>query len=324
MGKLDRNELTNHILVWFFVLILAFGGCFYLINDAVYISNLRSQASGIADMVTHVGHWAGKFKGGVWVKSGVREHFNPQDYLEKKTYVTELTQENKKRVIIEHYHLKNPSLVQRELSDITLGSSSKVKFRITSDNFLNPRNAPNGFEQQAIKLIKEKFHKSEYYTKSNNQFFYAREIVADRSCLNCHGDPKKAPEKLQELYPGESGYNYEQGRLAGIVSITLPYESGLLNVIKNTNIYSLLAIGLFFILIICFIAYIFIFIITPIKQLTFQASKAIQYSYQDREADTNFFAKDYKSSIEINELNKQLRSLYSIIQELKKLIKMHD
>ncbi|MCX4029917.1 DUF3365 domain-containing protein [Endozoicomonas sp. SM1973] len=324
MSKLGNNHLANHIIAWFFLLTLSFLGCYYLISHAVYISSLRTQASSIADMVTHVGHWAGQFKGGIWVKSGVREHFNPQDYLDKKTYVVDQLKDDKKRTIIDHYHLKNPSLIQRELSDITLQNNANVIFRITSDNFLNPHNAPNGFEQTAIALIKEEFHRREYYKKTDSRFLYAREITAEKSCLSCHGDPKNAPKKLQELYPGDSGFNYEQGRLAGIVSVSLPYNSGLLILLKSVNVYSLIAIGLFFILLICFILYILIFVVSPIKKITSEASKAIQSIHQDREENMTLFHTEYKSSTEIRNLNKQFKTLYSLIKDLKKFMKMHD
>ena len=48
-----------------------------------------------------------------------------------------------------------PALVQRELSDITIASSAKAKFRMTSDRYMNPNNAPSEFDKLAMNAIRE-------------------------------------------------------------------------------------------------------------------------------------------------------------------------
>ena len=52
----------------------------------------------------------------------------------------------------EQYTLKNPALATREISELA-EKSGLFQFRITSLNPLNPANAPDAFEQEALRLF---------------------------------------------------------------------------------------------------------------------------------------------------------------------------
>ena len=50
-------------------------------------------------------------------------------------------------------------------------------------------------------------------------------MVAEKSCLECHGEYEKAPRFVRERFPrGHYSYNYRVGEVIGAVSVTIPME----------------------------------------------------------------------------------------------------
>ena len=97
--------------------------------------------------------------------------------------------------------------MQRELSDITMASPAKAKFRMTSDRFMNPNNAPSEFDKVAMGVIRDS-GASEYSEVRGGQLLYARRLIADKGCLKCHGAPASAPAAVTALYPGPQGVHH--------------------------------------------------------------------------------------------------------------------
>lgn len=226
-----------------------------VIASSIVEMQVVSEGRSIADMTEHIGKWASQY-GGIHVKTaGAAGTRKVGSYLERTMYarsegdnvlLTGAQLASEKDIIeatkrVEEYYWKNPALIQREVSDVASASNSKAQFRITASTVLNPRNAPDPFEKDAIGIIEAKYAaqppaqptggvpqppapRLEYWRVEGNQMRYARAIVAVDSCLRCHGDRQVAPKFLlaNAEFNGGGGFGYQSGKPAGIISVKLP------------------------------------------------------------------------------------------------------
>jgi PAS domain S-box-containing protein len=109
-----------------------------------------------------------------------------------------------------------------------VGEDLDYTIRHTSLRVRNPDNAPDSYEQAALRRFAEgaKADRLAEFTRMDGVpvFRYLQAAYADESCLECHGDPRTAPAFLQEIYPPEKDttYRYREGEVIGAVSIVIP------------------------------------------------------------------------------------------------------
>jgi hypothetical protein len=193
-----------------------------VVGAKVHRAQAVNEARSIADMADNVGTWASTYKG-VWIKDDgltakgvdIGSRIDTQRYKQS-------SEETDPHGVFDTYHRKNPALIQRELSDVIQKSDSRGKFRLTSDKYMNPVNAPDGFDLRAMQALRQNGQR-EFYEIKSGEMRYARRLVAKDSCMNCHDTPDKAPSTIARLYPGPQGYGYVKGDLAGIISVRVPY-----------------------------------------------------------------------------------------------------
>ncbi len=139
-------------------------------------------------------------------------------------YVSEKTADGQQFV----FHQKNPFLAIGDYSSVVQASRAEAKFRITSDNYMNPDNRPDAFDVAALRTLREQ-GLSEQWAVVDGQLRYARSLRADAACLSCHGQPTAAPRIVQAKYPssptGGGGYGYEVGQVVGVTSISVPHKT---------------------------------------------------------------------------------------------------
>lgn len=108
------------------------------------------------------------------------------------------------------------------------GKDVGYRIRQVSLRYRNPGNAPDIFEQEALRRFAADPGRTEYYAvgKSDGErvFRYLQPFRAEESCLECHGDPAAAPAFLREIYPVERdpSYGYRLGEIVGAASVTIP------------------------------------------------------------------------------------------------------
>jgi HAMP domain-containing protein len=214
-----------------------------IIGRSIVVSQTLKESRSIAQMVEHIGKWGSQY-GGIHVKTSGVKSPSPGSYLERYSYTFNAEDSallGGSRVVsrsaeldalrrVESYHWKNPALIQREVSEIAAASASPAKFRITAKTVLNPNNAPNAFEREAIEHIDADFDNEadnklrEYAKVEGGTFLYARAMVAGSSCLRCHGSREAAPGflKTNVQFNGGGGFGYQDGKLAGIISVSVP------------------------------------------------------------------------------------------------------
>lgn len=128
------------------------------------------------------------------------------------------------------FHQKNPFMALADYSDEVQHSPTSAKFRITSDNFMNPANQPDLFDLEALGVMRET-GVTEYWKVKGNTLRYARALRADKNCLACHGRPEDAPAIVRMKYrgleghPRGGGYGYQLGEIVGVTSVTVPHNT---------------------------------------------------------------------------------------------------
>lgn len=100
--------------------------------------------------------------------------------------------------------------------------------RQISMRYRNAANIPDNYEQKKLKLlVKDDHHEQFEIVKqgSTETLRYLLPMIANSSCLVCHGSFEEAPRFVQQQFPkGHNSYNYQQGEPIGAISISIPLD----------------------------------------------------------------------------------------------------
>jgi HAMP domain-containing protein len=185
-----------------------------------------------------------------------------------------------------------------------------VKFRITSDKFMNPNNAPTRFELTAIENLRESGGFETIEVKGN-RLLYARKLTVIASCMSCHDTPEKAPEAVRVRYPDVNrGYGYKPGDVAGVLSVSVPIvEAGqdMLEAVGGTAWVSVVA---FIASLLGLLVFVRRQVIAPINQLSAYAGQASEGDIADlKSVNLKFSENDESSRNEVHRMNVALKRL---------------
>jgi hypothetical protein len=111
-----------------------------------------------------------------------------------------------------------------------------MKIKRVSPKNRNPKGVPDAWETQALADLEKRLAASEkpetldmhavVATADGKEFRYAKALVTQPLCLNCHGDPDKMPPdvkaKLAAEYPDDKAVGYSAGMIRGVLSIRKP------------------------------------------------------------------------------------------------------
>lgn len=126
---------------------------------------------------------------------------------------------------------KNPALIPQVAAtkvaeQITRGSDYYV--RQVSLRYRNPDNRPDAFESTQLESFKSATpHETWQVTSGSGKksLRYLFPMIADQSCLACHGSYETAPNYIQARFPkGHFSYGYQVGEVIGAVSVAVPME----------------------------------------------------------------------------------------------------
>ena len=287
----------------------------YLVGSSVYVSETRNQARTVADMVDNFGQWATRYRG-EWVKDDPRDpKLEVGSFLERELSTASGANDSTTAPNAAAFHRKNPALVQRELSDITIASPARAKFRMTSDRYMNPNNAPSDFDKVAMNAIRES-GASEYSEVRGGQLLYARRLVADKGCMRCHGTPAAAPAAVTALYPGPQGYGYEEGKLAGVISVAIPLEFSLADFVQRFDNQVWLALAAMGVGVAGLLVFIRQQVIVPVRRVREFALAAANAEPGARVDQVDFIEGEHASRNEIHELNTAVKAMHTSIDYL--------
>jgi hypothetical protein len=230
-SSFKRLSISNQALYFLILLLLGTVSAFYFwaINNSV--ESELSHSRTVADMADAFRSQAAKH-GGFYVRRETSDDVSKVGrYL--ASYDLEATQPDGKKANYS-FHQKNPFLAVADFSDEVQKSKAAAKFRMVSDNYMNPKNKPDAFEVEALTVLRDGgADKSEHWSVVNGQLRYTRALRATKACLSCHGTADKAPAvvRAQYLPPTGSevggGYGYKEGSIVGLTSVTVAHKTPL-------------------------------------------------------------------------------------------------
>jgi len=256
------NTMKNKIsistkFVFLFLLIVSLNAvAYYFMLQNIYQQELKSQAKTVVSNVESFGTWVAQ-NGRVWVKEGSKESFLTQELYRASC-------ENTDDQSYVHFYSKNPALAQREFSEVVAKSTSPAKFHMTSQNVMNPVNAPDAFEQMALAVVTNT-GVSEYSDFVNGEYRYAQTVYHKASCIACHGDAAKAPEDVIKRYGSEHGFGFKEGDVAGVISVSIPANPLYMKALNFVGVKELALILVPFMIALWFVRSA---VVAPIKKLT--------------------------------------------------------
>jgi PAS domain S-box-containing protein len=124
---------------------------------------------------------------------------------------------------------RNPDLIPQVVATrvakrLTQGSSYVV--RQVSLRYRNPENRPDDYEATQLRSFSQRQVKESFNTVTAGQehsIRYMLPMIAEKSCLECHGSYESAPPFVQQRFPkGHPSYDYTVGEIIGAVSVTIP------------------------------------------------------------------------------------------------------
>ena len=159
------------------------------------------------------------------------------------------------------YTLKNPALATREISELA-EKSGLFRFHITSLNPLNPSNAPDAFEQEALRLFEQGVKEHTTLEKRGEEVFfrYMAPLVTEKSCLSCHAQQ-----------------GYREGEVRGGISVTSS-ATETAGKIRESQVF---LVGSAVIIILLILMIIYVVARTFIKDLQTAESKLISMATRD-------------------------------------------
>lgn len=254
--KKNKISLSTKFFVLLSLIVSFNALAYYYMLQNIYQQELKSQAKTVVSNVESFGEWVAQ-NGRVWIKEGSQDSFLTQELYRESC-------ENPDVQGFVHFYSKNPALAQREFSEVVAKSSSPAKFRMTSQNVMNPVNAPDGFEALALAIV-TKTGAAEYSEFVDGQFRYAKTIYHKASCIACHGDPANAPEDLIKRYGSERGFGFKEGDVAGVISVSIPENPLYLRALHFVGVKEALLILVPLMIALWFVRSA---VISPIKKLT--------------------------------------------------------
>ena len=165
---------------------------------------MLKQARVLAQQIILTRKWNAQH-GGVYVLKRPGEETNPYLYKVGPGLVVPEITDRQGNV----YTLKNPALMTRELSELT-AKEKLVRYRLTSLKPINPVNAPDEFETDAM----IRFEKGEKVISrieeedGSHSFRYMVPLHVNAACMKCHG------------FQG-----YKVGDVRGAISLILPMNA---------------------------------------------------------------------------------------------------
>ncbi|MDP1610335.1 MAG: DUF3365 domain-containing protein [Sulfuritalea sp.] len=204
LGKSSIQLKYSLIFLLAVVLVL---GAFLIGMQSLKVQQLRNEAIAVAEQVVSFRAWIANY-GVVWVDKqppGFADFLSKRDDIHGNSFLS-----------------KNPALATRELSNIVGKSATRATFRVTSDQYRNPINAPDEFEKRSISQFKMNGKQKYAETFEGGSYRYTTPIYVTQACLACHGKAEDAPPEVIAKYGSDRAFGYKLGDVRGIISVRLP------------------------------------------------------------------------------------------------------
>ena len=207
----EKKVYRTFILSTGLVIALTFVGTFFLMavqtRELIQEQNLL-QARVLFSSIVLTRKWNAQY-GGVYVEKKAGVESNP--YLENPDIRT---------VDGRVFTARNPALMTREISEYA-EKQGAFKFHLTSLRPLNPNNAPDAFERDALERFALKAEREVFRTEQMNKrsyFRYMAPLYVDKECLQCHAKQ-----------------GYAVGEVRGGISVSFDIHDQQKKIVANTR-----------------------------------------------------------------------------------------
>ncbi|MDI6901380.1 MAG: diguanylate cyclase [Anaerosomatales bacterium] len=198
--RIDRTRATTLRLTAVLVATLVLAYAMLVVYTGFRLrEDLLAQSRAYLDLIVSMRVWNAGHEG-VWVVKRPGVDTNP--YLEGIVEHPDLESVDG-RVLT----LRNPAAMTREVSEI-VDARDGVSFRLVSERPLNPGNAPDAWEREALAAFEEGAEEHSALADGDALAFrYMRPLATEQACLTCH-----------------AGQGYSVGDVRGGLSVTVPIE----------------------------------------------------------------------------------------------------
>jgi len=246
--KIWRPFFLNISLVILLMILGIFIGLF-LNNKHLIENELQTRARSHFNNIVITRRW-NAMHGGVYVEKTPGMISNP--YLENPDITS---------IDGKIYTKKNPALMTREISEIAARQGA-YQFHITSLRPLNPNNAPDAFEKEALASFaaggKEVFLRERHGERVT--FRYMAPLLTEESCLPCHAKQ-----------------GYKVGEVRGGISVSFDITG----TEQKLKLHRMILFALFFSVITLLLSIIYFYIAKLIRQLALAQEKIQEMATRD-------------------------------------------
>jgi signal transduction histidine kinase len=174
--------------------------------------------------------------------------------------------------------LRTPAQITREVSEIA-SKNHDISFRLSSLKPVNPTNKADAWEEKILKELKETGKYATNISKEENRTFYRllKPLLVEQSCLACHAQ-----------------HGYKVGDVRGALSVSVSFDSELVEIRKNLLQMAILTIAL----ILIFIITIYWFIWRLFKRLSTQNTE-LQILNENQNKFLGFAAHDLRNPLTV-------------------------
>jgi hypothetical protein len=111
---------------------------------------------------------------------------------------------------------------------MAIAKEKGFKIRHAAAKFRNPKNAATAEELSIIKAFMKKDAPRSISAlntiEGQEHYRYSAPIYVEKPCLSCHGDKGKRPAFIVKKYSGDKAYDFKEGDLRGIISVSFPIK----------------------------------------------------------------------------------------------------
>ena len=248
-----KKYLTSIGLLICLVVVSVFWGFYYRSTELIE-TQLLHQGQSFFQEVVLTRQWAANHNG-VYVR--LEPGAAPNPYLLKIPGLKVVIRDESGQP----YMLKNPALITREISELA-AQKGLFRFHITSLDPLNPANAADPFEAEALRKFAAGAKESFAYESRDGEvyFRYMAPLVTEKSCLVCHAQQ-----------------GYKEGDIRGGISVTSS-ATETAGKIRESRFFLMLAAALIVLLI---LTIIYLVARSFIKELKTAETKLVEMATQD-------------------------------------------
>lgn len=194
-----RTFFFNLSMIILLIIAAIYLGIYYR-NNNLLIETVKQQADSTFELILMTRLWNSRHAG-VYVEKTADVRSNP--YLRKLGVEPDVRCQGGKVLT-----RRNPSAMTREIAHIA-DREHGLRFKITSLHLLNPANAPDAFEQKALRSFQAGNKEAWEIEREKGQeplFRFMKPLYVEESCLPCHG-----------------AAGYRVGDIRGGISVTIPF-----------------------------------------------------------------------------------------------------